>query len=351
MTTSELIHLVLKNEKYSDLVVAQKLNKQACFRPQRNLPSIMYSRVAQLFCLILCVMYNFLTFVKSLFSKRLDSSENEIFIFSSDKSKIIFDNLEIGDGLRIDMGKASFLHYVNMTSKVKSIVYSIISILKINNLSDVYYYHDAYKLASFFYFLQSMEAEKVHFTNHYDRWGVLIDKSRIPVKIQYQHGVVSEDFTPPVKLERISHVYCYDERSVEIWKKNINGNDKSAYSLFKIKIFFKEVEGGGSVLVISNPLYFEDELSLLHKLNSKLPSVPIYYKTHPIYKYDEEKIPNFIIRVAKKEYPDCSVSITRGSTLGKEYEANGKSVIWWESDAKVDDAFLEIKELLISKGF
>lgn len=337
----------IANESYSDSFVSNRmgLTKSDRFRPQRELPRIAHCNVIKVVFLLFLFCSFFVCAVKEVFSsiavRRLKLTSNNIFIISSARSNCIREKHKIDNVTLVDMRTANFKRYITTGLFAKiSLVTFFVSIKVVFKLGvrKVYYLHDLYKMVGFIYFLKGMShgGVVIHFTNHYDRWAVLLDYFSLNTLWQYQHGVVEKNYQPPYKLRKIEKVFCINKESISIWKKNIVLPGPTSYIVSKYTIDLQQYSGDKSVLLISNPLFKLKEVELIQALACK--GYNVFYKTHPLYNYNiaalSKERKNLYV-VDKQIFPHCEKTVCNGSTLGLEYEASGLPVIWWDTTMSV----------------
>lgn len=346
MQSKELFNPLMaavSNEAYSDRIVCIRMgvSNLNTYRPQRQLPLLIQSSSVRLlfvcaliFYFILCALKNI---IFSLFQRKSDKCAvlGDIFIISSPRAAFLQKKYEINDVTEIDMKKKSYVNFLGAIDLFKALWFSL-SILKemlaLSGLSKIYYLHDLYDMVLFSIFLEKYTNKKnvLHFTNHYDRWAVLLDcisKSRL---FQYQHGLVADFYFPPHKLKRIEKVFCMNQSSISVWKNNICESPNVLYESKDYTVQLQPYAGAGTVLIISNPLFKMQELKIICALIERKKTV--FYKIHPLYLYDEKLFKGFgekFIVVHQQLFPHCEKTICNGSTLGVEYEASGVDVDWW----------------------
>jgi len=333
MKKLHLIRKAIGNEKYSDRTIALKMGVAMRYRPQRHYPKVIDRGWFKFISYLSLYFVNILYFIRSVISFRKSKEElKELFVISSNKAATIFS--EAPRQQKLSMKDKNYYAYLSLGQKFYVLCLAQLILLRsFTRIKDVYYYHDLFDLLTFDKLLNSHKINRIHFTNHYDRWAVLIDDARIKVKNQYQHGVINEKYTPPVKLTSISSVTCINERSIILWKRNICSNKTCSYTIKSLSLEFTTEPEGKSILLISNPLFQQDEIKLITYYKKLGTDTVLYYKPHPVYKYDLELLQNYVHIVNSDDYPKCTVCITKGSTLGEEYAANGVEVIWWEKNS------------------
>lgn len=312
------------------------MNKKECYRPQSNYPEILnWWAVKLLFRLFLplFVVLKFIFYIK--LCGRAISSDN-YFLISSDKGKKILSKHKEGlNGtvFEIDVTNKEYFLQLNFWGHV-SVLFSALKLSICNvRVRYVLYYHDLYELLAFSFFIRNISNGKIYFTNHYDRWSIIIDRVSVVPLVQLQHGIVSDSYFPTFKLLNVNEVFCYDDVSEVIWRENICANKKAKYNRIALDVELNYSCDNNSVFIISNPLYFDDELALLSLLVDSGEFNVVLFKPHPLYDYQLDRLPKATCILGKYDYPDARIIITKGSTLGREYESLGKKVIWWEGSS------------------
>ena len=170
------------------------------------------------------------------------------------------------------------------------------------------------------------------YSNHYDRWSVLLD-SIGQNNVLLQHGFVNEKFELPYKLKNLKTLYYIDEKSIDIFKNNIiDINTRVNTIQLKNTLKLQSINNKNkSIFLISRPAQLEFDIELI-ELISKL-DIIIYIKPHPLfdkspYKKAFSSNKKSILIEDDTYYPDTDIVLSGYSTLAIEYELLGKNIIW-----------------------
>ena len=179
-------------------------------------------------------------------------------------------------------------------------------------------------------------ADRIWFSNHYDRWAFLIDA--LPGKAEshlVQHGMLYGDRLIPSRLRNISTIYVFDADSETVFRGLVQNPDvkfiQNNYSL-SLTQFARRLQGEKLVLLVGNLLHVEDEERLINLCLELDPNVRILVKPHPRsdqQHYQKMQGKRVELVVGGKTFPDADMVLSPESTLGKEYEAMGTPVIWY----------------------
>ena len=180
--------------------------------------------------------------------------------------------------------------------------------------------------------LQKESFTSYWYSNHYDRWSVLLD-SLGKSNTLLQHGFVSDKFKLPYRLKNIKQFYYIDEKSIDIFTSNIiNFHEKITVEQLKNTLKLKQVKDKNkSIFLISRPAQLELDIELIELLGSF--DIIVYIKPHPkfskeAYKQAFSKNKQCVLIEENDFYPDVDLVVSGYSTLAIEYELLGKQIIW-----------------------
>lgn len=191
------------------------------------------------------------------------------------------------------------------------------------------------ELVVFSSFVDGFKGRSVTFyvANHYDRWVVILDRHRVNYGI-LQHGrLASLDL--PYKIKNLFSFHYQDRLSFELFLRNLTSVNRASVRSYPLvnKLSLSHVGtisnfDGPHVLYIGEPHLRAFEEKLLEVL-LKDARVAWLYKPHPRFRsfsFRFEPHSNFF-RVSKDFFPDVSLVLFVGSTLGFEYKSIGVPVV------------------------
>jgi hypothetical protein len=186
------------------------------------------------------------------------------------------------------------------------------------------------------------------YSNHYDRWSVLLDgvgKNNVLM----QHGFVNEKFKLPYRLKNVKKLYYIDKKSINIFKNNIIyfRDDMEVIQLENTLKLQSIKNKKKAIFLISRhaQLGFDIELiELLKKLD-----IIIFINHHPLfdnkpYRKAFDGLMWCVLIEDNEYYPDVDIVISGHSTLAVEYELLGKDIIWIPEESK-ESIFEKLKHL------
>lgn len=210
------------------------------------------------------------------------------------------------------------------------------------------------------------EIENLYTTDHFDRWAVLLDVIKYKKRIQFkklnliQHGMLYNisdtgdvyfPFALKQKLHNLDKLYCFDEKSVGMFKDNVIVSDNRVeWTIFDNKLLLKSCEkkdGETSILIIGNALCFEFQKSLASFLmiSKHKESVVIYYKPHPVQNSKNLDKYEWLVIDDKNYYPDVDIVVSYPSTLAFQYIDNGSKVLIHQLNEPLINIEKVIKEI------
>lgn len=286
------------------------------------------------------ILFNVFFFIKSLSCRGHNLSElkdRRVWLDCSGKSRLVRQAQNGKEYLIIDLRSGDYNKYLTIKKKIDSLAISVCMVLasriylkktdKLNML-------DSYKLICFYEFVKISNnyAQELNITNHYDRWAMACFEGFKKGVTIWQHGILYENLSLPVKLKNIREIRCLSLDQISIWQTYIESPAGTKFSLQPV--LFSTTDGMASVdiLVISNPVYLDRELSIIQEvIVASHKKVTVAFKPHPKIPLKKEflsSLPPGVKVLGANEFPQSAIAITHGSTLGKEYEAIGTHVFW-----------------------
>lgn len=191
------------------------------------------------------------------------------------------------------------------------------------------------------------------YTNHYDRWAVLIDSiSTNRCNNFIQHGSFPMRMKLPYLQKNIMNLYYLNTHSYFYFLDNIVSPNSlvDAFQIsFKLNFCdsFHCPPNKNSVLIISEPQSLDFELKIAELLSAKY---FVLIKPHPkyLYLYNSQIFKQFIFFRDSDLFPRTDCAVAGNSTLGLEYELSGIQVFWHDQKdvdsllCKIDN-FLEVR--------
>ena len=279
-------------------------------------------------------------FAASLFFKgeSIDSLVGKpVWIDSSLKSELIRGRGELSGFFVIDIRKCDYLRFISIGDKF-SLFFKSVSLCLFSSgsvaLRDKLQLIDLYRVVCFYEFIFRLNkvSDRLSMCNHYDRWAMVCYAAFTKQVEVWQHGVLDADLDLPVKLRNVRRIHCLAKSDVPIWGKYTQASDVDMViqeSHFMLTLGVAAVD----FLMISHPAYMDEEIDLLLGIGAitKPLGVVLAYKPHPAYDYKErlELLRGQGVNIVPKEiFPKARLALTKGSTLGKEYESVGVKVLW-----------------------
>lgn len=179
---------------------------------------------------------------------------------------------------------------------------------------------------------EKSNVESFWYSNHYDRWSVLIDHYVKKKTVLLQHGLLNENLSFEYKSQNVGVVYSFNTDSFYLFKKNIIVGVGTECRLYKPYLDVVSIpDSSNSVLIISRPIQLPLDIFLTTKLLEL--GLDVYIKAHPLY----DKTP-YLNAFSKKKgchminddqfFPNVKYVISGRSTLALEYELIGSGVIY-----------------------
>lgn len=290
------------------------------------------------------VVFNSYLFVHSIFfpvAKNYFPLGNSIWLESSLKSEQIRGASGLA-GLRVvDVRRHEYFIFLSRPDRARMFLvtlYLVIFRSSLVNISNKIQLIDAYRVLCFLEFVSRANdwVGELHICNHYDRWAMACFEGFSKGVNVWQHGILDESLDLPVKLKNIRCIHSLSLKEAGLWRNylaDVGVEIVVQKTSFMLSLGVKKVD----ILIISHPAYTVDEVSLLMFLLSNEAGLSVAYKPHPAYDYSKILAgihPAGVDVVPASEYPDAALAITKGSTLGHEYEAAGVNVIWWGHESQ-----------------
>lgn len=286
---------------------------------------------------------NFFYFCKAVLASHIGIDElsgRSVWIESSLKSEQLRNFSKCADLKVVDIRKSEYFSYLSRLERVKIFRDSIFFILfrvKDVGVSDRLQFIDCYRLFCFFKFISNINfvIDELHICNHYDRWAMACFEGFPKGVNVWQHGILDESLDLPVKLKNIRCIHGFSLKEAGLWRNylaDVGVDIVVQETSFMLSLGVEKVD----VLIISHPAYTADEVSLLMFLSSNEAGLSVAYKPHPAYDYSKVLAgiqAAGVEVVPASEYPSAALAITKGSTLGHEYETAGVSVVWWGGES------------------
>jgi hypothetical protein len=240
---------------------------------------------------------------------------------------------------KLNLTKIELMSVLNFYDLLKAFAYSIkgifISLKDIKHPVEVLQTYVLFEYFMLYIGLKKLKKENITsywYSNHYDRWSVLLDsigKNNVPL----QHGFVNDRFELPYKLKNIKTLYHIDKNSVEIFKNNIIDNNSNIDTIqLKNTLKLQPVDNKDkSIFLISRPAQLEFDIELIKILNEL--DIVSYIKPHPLFDKNPYRKAfalndKCILIEDNGYYPDVDIVLSGYSTLAIEYELLGKKIIW-----------------------
>jgi hypothetical protein len=306
------------------------------------------------------IVYKILKFYKILMNRKTTSREitsDKIFILSShrvldlcdfvyDKNKpsdiLVLPWLKVGEKLNnTSLKLIEFENFLTFKDLGWAAYYSLIGLIKwgiytkASNVIQTYVLYEFFLMYIVLIKLNKLGVKKYWYSNHYDRWSVLLDNIVINKNTMIQHGFMWPEASYPTKLINIEKIFVLDKESISIFKNLIVKNDSNViYEIQGLSWQLDEnINYNDSILIISHLPELENEIELIKLVIINLPDVKIFIKPHPMdpkgpYLKAFHNQSNVTIILKNRFYPRVKVAINRYSTLGMEYQQRGIDVIW-----------------------
>jgi hypothetical protein len=199
--------------------------------------------------------------------------------------------------------------------------------------------------------LDQYNIDEYWYSNHYDRWSVLLDSDIKKNNVLIQHGMVGSEFILPYKLYNIKKVYLLNLKSLKDFKDCIiDKNTKFTYEIQKSTLKLSKINNySNSILIIGSPSKIKYDIILALELlkNEKL---FVYVKPHPCFENKDyimqlSNYSNCTVIQDNTFYPKVRLAISDYSTLAYEYHECGIKILWRpESDNEdiIQQVFLKI---------
>lgn len=292
------------------------------------------------------VVFNFYLFLRSIFFTVVDGSilsGRSVWLESSLKSERIRDASGLVDLWVVDVRQHEYFVFLSRVDRVCMFLVAIYIIAfrsSLVNFSNKIQLIDVYRVLCFLEFVSRINGRvsELHICNHYDRWAMACFEGFAKGVDVWQHGVLDGSLDLPVKLKNIRCIHSFSLKESELWRRYLVDADvkfviQESNFIFTSRI--KKID----VLLISHPAYIFEEIEFLMCVLNDGASMSVAYKPHPAYDYSNV-LPRLnavgVDVVPPNEYPEAALAITKGSTLGHEYERAGVSVIWWGSESFPD---------------
>jgi len=346
----------ISNEISVEKDILYRLNKtHLSFTPIRAIKSIkliekykvnkfIYSCLCILF-VILSPLYFFWKLVKTIKFTHKGSSQSisQVVLVANGRIDYLFKKICIDDNVTfININQGNKNDYINLNSSltfkdyIKAYIYSLYSLLfllfKLKNKTDIMQGYVSYDWFLVFIALYKIrkKVKTVYFANHYDRWSVMFDQLFYDKEIvQMQHGILPNNLNLAYKLKNIDIIYCYNEKSKELFKKIFN-LEGTVFKKINLCLKLSDVTSDKKkILIIGQPHSMVKEVEISNILGNMY---DVFIKPHPLYSSDIYKsIENAKIINDSKFYPKVDLALCYESTLGLEYEASGINVLWWKN--------------------
>jgi len=184
--------------------------------------------------------------------------------------------------------------------------------------------------------IDALKVKKIIMTNQLDRWAMLLSliAKEKDVEIElYQHGVVTGDYKPDIKLPILNKLYCYNKYESDFFSHYIVDKIKNIdYIVPTLNLY--PVDGNCNVLLVGvgSRILIDLEYEAAAKL-SKIDGTRLFFKPHPVlvktFDYSQLKKLNLSM-VATGAFPKVDILIHLGSTLALEYKNSIPEVIIYE---------------------
>lgn len=246
-------------------------------------------------------------------------------------------SLDIKGNGHVDENKMTSIYFLCNVQEVFYALYlSCISPFMIRKISKPMFSwvfsYTSFKWFLTFQVLERLKLKSICFANHYDRWAVLFDNLDVPEKTLIQHGILSEEITPPTKLKTINRLYCYNQKEADVFFNNvISSRCDVNFIKLSLELFDIPRNGRTSVLFLSClPITFEIERECMEKLQD----FDLILKPHPVFPIkvylDLRKNLNFNLIEDSTLFPKVDLVVSYKSTLAYEYQSSGIPVIFYE---------------------
>lgn len=326
------------------------------YRPlSRKFNSVFYFLICFLSPIVL-FLYSFYSFIYSIFFVRYKNKNEllgkDIWIDVSLKSQSMRVELTNNDFFVIDIRKLDFICYLSFGERFISFLLSLKQIFRVS--VDYYYerlnFLDLYNVSCFvkFVIFANKKTSSLSLTNHYDRWAYAVFEFYHKGVNLWQHGALDSNFILTKKIKNINNLYALSDTDIEIWNSYI---DSPGVVIEKqVSKFCVNEATSLDFLVISHPAYKKADYKLLAMLvESTLNKYQIGYKPHPAHLYSVaylQELSKIGVDIIDKDFfPRARLLLSRGSTLGFEYESIGFKVLWCK-DESVEDLHKVIYEEL-----
>jgi hypothetical protein len=358
----------LKNEKAIDAFDMLNIHKKRNFKLPVLRPIIVIQKIKSnlilksiLYVLTLCwivlypllMVFKLVKYIKKLNygSCNIDKNSSSMIIATSARIETVIDGIdkELIPSIylevpwininKLNLIKIDLMSVLSFYDLLKALAYSIkgvfISVKDMKHPVEVLQTYVLFEYFMLYIGLKKLKKENITsywYSNHYDRWSVLLDcigKNNVLL----QHGFVNDRFELPYKLKNIKTLYYINEQSINIFKKNIiNKNSNINAIQLKNTLELKTIENKNkSIFIISRPAQLELDIELIKILNEL--GIIIYIKPHPLFDKDPYKKAfssnnKCILIEDNTYYPDVDIILSGYSTLAIEYELLGKKIIW-----------------------
>lgn len=306
---------------------------------------------------VILIASNFYFFLKSIFLPFIKEegglSNFLVWLESSQKSESIRMSSGLANLKVVDIRRSEYFFYLTRFERVRIFFASLMFIFWIRGMVDTrdkIQFFDCYRVFCFLSFVRMINdsVSCLHICNHYDRWAMACFEAFSNGVEVWQHGMLNCSLELPVKLKNICRINSLALSEIPLWRGYLLDSQVDFVvrkSDFSLSLFEKKFD----VLIISHPAYVADEVKLADYLLGLEIGLSVAYKPHPAHDYSKVLVGlklSGVDVVSSGKFPDARVAITKGSTLGREYETVGVEVIWWE-----EEVFNELAEIIKSKLF
>lgn len=357
----EIIIDSLDYEFNLDLYHNRKQNKHPfIFRPYGREVKNKFLRVLHLiFSVIVLMASPFLFLFRSkLIRYRVTNGTkfSDVYFISSDKAKSIFSkNIESADttyfslnsGVGIDLGFNAFIAYVSILFAFFKRFYR-----------EVWFYKECIlilEMMAVYNKIGELKPKKIIMTNQLDRWAMLMSLIAKEFHIEivlYQHGLISSDYKPKVRLPVLDKLYSYNKCESDFFNNYVveELNDVEYISTL-LEMYSVDSDFNVLLIGVGNPSLIDLEYCMASYI-SNIEGVSLYFKAHPVlvrnHDYSTFSDLNLSI-VSPKGFPIVDVVIHFGSTLALEYQNSIPSLVIYECHNQNELLYIvsEIKGLVV----
>lgn len=217
--------------------------------------------------------------------------------------------------------------------------------------SNIVFSYTSFEWFLTYHALDRLNLTSIFFANHYDRWAVLFDSLKATEKILIQHGLLSANVAPPIKLENITRLYCYNKIEANIFFNRVLSTECPVIIIkSNLKLSHLTDDDRFSILFLGClPITFEIEQECIMQLSNY--NYNLIIKPHPVFPIDEYLLLKskfkFNVIQDKNIFPNVDLVVSYKSTLAYEYEQKDVNVIYYE---KGDDPSEIIKKIALKAG-